>query len=70
MTGTPGESAEPRSPEADELDDYVGCWVVLRAGRVIAHDVDEARLRGRVELQAGDTVVPIGPPRGGYHAPA
>jgi hypothetical protein len=53
---------EPR----EDLSPYVGQWVALRDGRVIAHDLELDRLRAHPEVRDDDVIVPVSPARGGY----
>lgn len=54
----------------DDLDNYLGEWVLLRNGEVIDHDPDPDRLRERVALGPDDALVPIGDPPTGYRVQA
>lgn len=54
----------------DDLDNYLGEWVLLRNGEVIDHDPDPDRLRERVVLGPDDALVPIGDPPTGYRVQA
>lgn len=50
----------------DDLTPYLGQWVALRTGRVIASDVDGKALRNHAEVKETDTLVPVSEARGGY----
>ncbi len=43
----------------DDLSPYVGQWVALRDGRVIASDLDAVALRDNPAVQDGDVLMPV-----------
>jgi hypothetical protein len=52
---------------SQNLDDYDGRWVAVRAGRVVAHADDEESLRSDEAVRDGDLVYPIGDPPSGFY---
>jgi hypothetical protein len=55
-------------PELSQnLDDYDGRWVAVRAGKVVAHGDDEESLRADPAVRDGDLVYPIGDPPSGFY---
>ena len=60
------EEEPPALPE-DDLEHYDGEWVAMRAGRVVAHDPDEAALRANPAVLPTDDVFPVGQPPSGFY---
>lgn len=60
-----GKAQAELEPKED-LAPYLGKWVALRAGKVIASDLSADRLRDHPEVKATDTLVPVSRSRGGY----
>jgi len=52
---------------SQNLDDYDGRWVAVRAGRVVAHAADEESLRADEAVHDDDLVYPIGDPPSGFY---
>ncbi len=50
----------------EDLTPYLGKWVALRAGKVIASDLSAEKLRGHREVKATDVIVPVSRSHGGY----
>lgn len=50
----------------EDLSAYAGQWVVLRDGRVIAHNADPAELRRHEGLRDGDVIALVDDPHGAY----
>lgn len=50
----------------EDLGEYVGQWVILRNGRVIASSPDPKELRDHDDLRSGDVLILVGDPEGGY----
>lgn len=59
------EAQEALEPKED-LTPYVGRWVALRAGHVIASDLNAEALRAQAKVKKGDVIVPVSRSRGGY----
>ena len=59
-------TSQARLNPREDLSPYVGQWVVLRDGYVVAHDIDIDRLRERSELREDDVILPVSPSRAGY----
>jgi hypothetical protein len=57
---------EQELPE-DDLSNFDGRWVAVRAGIVVAHAEDEQTLRADPNVQDGDDVYPIGDPPSGFY---
>jgi hypothetical protein len=57
---------EQELPE-DDLSNFDGRWVAVRAGKVVAHADDEQTLRADPNVQDGDDVYPIGDPPSGFY---
>ena len=60
-----GEAAEVELSQ--NLDDYDGRWIAVRAGLVVAHAADEEALRADPAVRDGDLVYPIGDPPSGFY---
>ena len=54
-------------PLSQNLDDYDGRWVAVRAGQVVAHAGDEESLRADEAVRDGDLLFPIGDPPSGFY---
>lgn len=52
-------------PKVD-LSPYLGEWVALRDGSVVASDTKVEKLRARVEVRESDVLMPVSPARNGY----
>jgi hypothetical protein len=50
----------------EDLSPYLGKWVALRSGNVVASDLSADRLRSRAEVRPTDVIVPVSRSRGGY----
>jgi hypothetical protein len=50
----------------EDLTPYVGQWVALRDGYVVASDVDPLALRTHPDVREDDAILKVAPPRGGY----
>lgn len=50
----------------EDLTPYLGKWVALRDGRVIASDLSAEKLRSHREVKATDVIVPVSRSHGGY----
>lgn len=50
----------------EDLTPYMGKWVALRNGKVIASDLSAKGLRGRPEVGPTDAVVPVARSRVGF----
>jgi hypothetical protein len=50
----------------EDLSPYLGKWVALRNGKVIASDLSADRLRNQAEVRPTDVIVPVSRSRGGY----
>jgi hypothetical protein len=50
----------------EDLTPYMGKWVALRNGKVIASDLSADRLRSQAEVRPTDVIVPVSRSRGGY----
>jgi len=59
------EAQEAFEPKED-LTPYIGRWVALRAGHVVANDIDAQALRQHPEVREDDVLVPVSRSHGGY----
>ena len=50
----------------EDLTPYLGKWVALRAGKVIASDLSAEKLRSHRKVKATDVIVPVSRSHGGY----
>lgn len=50
----------------EDLTPYVGKWVALRAGKVVASDLSAEKLRSHREVKDSDVIVPVSRSHGGY----
>ena len=50
----------------EDLTPYLGKWVALRAGKVIASDLSAEKLRSHSEVKDADVIVPVSRSHGGY----
>jgi predicted phage gp36 major capsid-like protein len=50
----------------DDLTPYVGRWVALRAGHVVASDLDAKALRAHTNVWESDVIIPVSRSHGGY----
>jgi hypothetical protein len=50
----------------EDLTPYMGKWVALRNGKVVASDLSADRLRSQAGVRPTDVIVPVSRSRGGY----
>jgi hypothetical protein len=50
----------------EDLAPYMGKWVALRNGRVVASDLSANGLRSKPEVKPTDTIVPVPRSRAGF----
>jgi len=50
----------------EDLSPYLGKWVALRSGKVVASDLSADRLRNQPDARPTDVIVPVSRSRGGY----
>ena len=50
----------------EDLTPYLGKWVALRVGKVIASDLSAEKLRSHREVKDTDVIVPVSRSHGGY----
>lgn len=50
----------------EDLRPYVGQWVALRDGIVVAHDIDPVSLREQPGVHPTDVILPVPDAEGGY----
>jgi hypothetical protein len=50
----------------EDLSPYLGKWVALRVGKVIASDLSAESLRSHPEVKDTDVIVPVSRSHGGY----
>jgi hypothetical protein len=50
----------------EDLTPYLGKWVALRCGKVIASDLSAELLRSHPEVKETDVIVPVSRSHGGY----
>jgi len=50
----------------EDLTPYMGKWVALRNGKVIASDLSAKGLRGNPEVRPTDALIPVPRSRAGY----
>jgi len=55
------------APLSQNLDDYDGRWVAMRADAVVACGDDEETVRSDPNVRDGDLVYPIGLPPSGFY---
>ena len=55
------------APLSQNLDDYDGRWIAVRAGVIVAHAEDEESLRADLAVEDGDLLYPIGDPPSGFY---
>jgi hypothetical protein len=63
MSPTEVQRRQSELAPREDLSSYVGQWVALRAGRVIAHDIGLSALRRHPEVEEPDVVVPVPAPK-------
>lgn len=51
----------------DDLTPYAGQWVAVRDRRVVAHDVDPARLAANENVEPTDMILAVGDPASRYY---
>ena len=66
MTVQDVERAQEALAPKEDLSPYAGQWVALRNGRVVASDIDAARLRQHPLVRDEDVVVPVSGSEGGF----
>jgi hypothetical protein len=50
----------------EDLSPYLGKWVALRVGKVIASDLSAESLKSHPEVKDSDVIVPVSRSHGGY----
>lgn len=50
----------------EDLTPYMGKWVALRNGKVVASDLSAKGLRGKAEVRPTDAIVPVPRSRAGF----
>jgi ubiquinone biosynthesis protein UbiJ len=50
----------------EDLTPYLGEWVALRNGKVVASEKKALELRAHPEVEDGDVLMPVSPSRSGY----
>lgn len=50
----------------EDLSPYMGRWVALRSGKVVASDLSAKGLRSQANVWPTDVIIPVSRSRGGY----
>ncbi|MEX2448465.1 MAG: hypothetical protein WD404_06950 [Solirubrobacterales bacterium] len=58
--------AQAKLDAKEDLAPYMGKWVALRGGKVVASDLSAKALRDREEVRPTDAIVPVPRTRAGY----
>jgi len=58
--------AQSKLDAKEDLAPYMGKWVALRNGKVIASDLSAKALRSQSEVRPTDAVIPVPRSRPGY----
>lgn len=58
--------AQAKLDAKEDLSPYMGKWVALRNGKVVASDLSAKALRNRAEVRPTDAIVPVPRSRAGY----
>lgn len=58
--------AQAQLEPQEDLSPYMGKWVALRNGKVIANDLSAKGLRSKAEVRPTDVIMPVPRSRAGY----
>jgi hypothetical protein len=58
--------AQAKLDPKEDLAPYMGKWVALRNGKVVASDLSAKGLRSQPEVRATDAIIPVPRSRAGY----
>lgn len=58
--------AQAKLDAKEDLAPYMGRWVALRGGKVVASDLSAKALRDHDEVRPTDAVIPVPRTRAGY----
>ena len=58
--------AQAKLDAKEDLAPYMGKWVALRSGKVIASDLSAKALRDHEEVSPTDAIIPVPRSRAGY----
>ena len=58
--------AQAKLDAKEDLAPYMGKWIALRGGKVIASDLSAKALRDHEEVRPTDAIVPVPRSRAGY----
>lgn len=58
--------AQAKLDAKEDLAPYMGKWVALRSGKVVASDLGAKALRDREEVRPTDAIIPVPHTRAGY----